>query len=94
MSPLSPSASCPGDLAATNAALLYLVYGYGTSNNRNVTSQQIGVTDPQQSLNWLQQCGYDSLNRLTSAQETVSGLPNGVTANNWNLADAVGLNFN
>ena len=58
---------------------MYLVYGYGTSNNRNVTSQQIGVTDPQESLTRLQHYGYDSLNRLTSVQETVSGLPNGVT---------------
>jgi RHS repeat-associated protein len=91
--PLSASSSCPSDLSGMAGGLLYLVLAYGaTGNNGNLQSQQIGVTDPNaQSLSWAQAYGYDTLNRLSSATETLQsalpGLPSGVNADNWTLIE-------
>jgi len=84
---ITPGSSCPTDLSGMQSGLLYLVFGYRTTNNNgNLQSQQTGASDAAQSLSWNQAYGYDSLNRLTTAQETVlSALPNGVPANNWTL---------
>jgi len=78
---------CPASVAALPAGLLNLVYDYGTSNNNgNVHSQEIGASDPGQSLSCRQVYGYDGLNRLTTAVETelsaAPALPSGVTAGN------------
>lgn len=89
---VTPGSSCPTDLSGMQSGLLYLVYGYGaTNNNGNLLSQQIGVSDPAQSLSWSQTYGYDGVNRLTTAQESLQTpappLPSGVTANNWNATN-------
>lgn len=59
---------------------LKLEYGYGTTaNNGNVLSQKITVKRPSQSdLVFDQAYTYDSLNRITSAEETTD------TTVNWN----------
>jgi hypothetical protein len=50
---------------------MYLVYDYGTRNNGGVPSRRIGVSEPARSLFRKQVYGYDRLNRLITAGETL-----------------------
>ena len=71
---------------------LALTYGASGAYNGNLTGQQIAAADPSQALAWQQVYAYDAFNRLTAVGETLQSaspvLPNGVTANNWNAANA------
>jgi len=75
---------------ATGAALLQLGFTYGATSsqdNGNVQTQTITAPEAGSSLTLqlTQTYGYDGVNRLTSAQETVptSSLPTQVAAGNW-----------
>jgi len=90
-SPAGGLASCPAGVSAMSSSALWnLALGYNDSgasnNNGNLRNEQIGILESGQSISWTQVYGYDGVNRLITAAETLS--PANSQTPPWSVTDS------